>query len=88
MQRLPHLLRVITWKREGDMGDDLHPWQAVAVDAVPQQRGGGDCGIMVLSFAQHLMLDIPFIPGCEYANMPNKRREFAKGLWKLKEDQA
>ncbi|CAH9093614.1 unnamed protein product, partial [Cuscuta epithymum] len=83
-ERLPHLLRVITWRTEDDVASDLFPWEVVAVDGVPQQRGGGECGMMVLSFAEHLMLELPFIPGCEYENMATKRCEFANRLWMLK----
>ncbi|CAH9115188.1 unnamed protein product [Cuscuta europaea] len=36
-ERLPHLLRVITWKRDDYVEDDIKPWQAVCVHGVPQQ---------------------------------------------------
>ncbi|CAH9146461.1 unnamed protein product [Cuscuta epithymum] len=66
----------------------LHSLSEMVRTSLTELAQSGDCGIMVLSFAQHLMLDIPFIPGCEYANMPKKRREFANGLWKVKDDKA
>ncbi|CAH9090647.1 unnamed protein product [Cuscuta europaea] len=84
-ERLPHLLRIITWRTEDDLAGDLFPLEVVVVDGVPQQRGGG-CGMMVLSFAEHLMLELPFILGCEYENMAKKRCEFANRLWNLKND--
>ncbi|CAH9131548.1 unnamed protein product [Cuscuta epithymum] len=81
-ERLPYLHRVFTMSLEEG---EAQPWVAELVEGVPQQGGGsGECGVMIAAFAEHLLMGKDLLPGCEYANMWNKRCQYAVRLWGVK----
>ncbi|CAH9129567.1 unnamed protein product [Cuscuta epithymum] len=85
-ERLPYLLRAIGFCTKDS---DLQPWKAVAVDGVPQQKeASGECGVMVLAFAEQLLQGKSLLPDCDYGNMSNKRLEYGIRLWRLKKEDA
>ncbi|CAH9062910.1 unnamed protein product [Cuscuta epithymum] len=43
-----------------------------------------ECGAMVASFGEHLLMGKPLVPECEYANMWNKRCQYVVPLWRLR----
>ncbi|CAH9136970.1 unnamed protein product [Cuscuta epithymum] len=82
--RLPYLLNVIKCPESAAVSDDFKPWPAQVVPDVPQQRGSSECGVMMMAFAEHLALEYPLTPGCDYDNMLDMRSQFAVRLWRLK----
>ncbi|CAH9056148.1 unnamed protein product [Cuscuta epithymum] len=80
--RLPLLFRVI--QAHPDLSK-VEVWKAKAVADVPQQEGGSICGLMVVAYAEALMLGLPMRPYCEYANVASKRWHFALRLWSLRQ---
>ncbi|CAH9075482.1 unnamed protein product [Cuscuta epithymum] len=80
--RLPYLHSLFTMS---PLEKEVQPWVADLVEGVPQQGpGSGECGVMVASYAEHLLLGKPLVPGCEYSNMWNKRCQYAVRLWGVK----
>ncbi|CAH9101293.1 unnamed protein product [Cuscuta europaea] len=79
--RLPLLFRFI--QAHPDLSKVEH-WNAQLAADVPQQEGGTVCGLMVVCYAEALLLGLPLTPHCEYANVATKRWHFALRLWSLR----
>ncbi|VFQ60854.1 unnamed protein product [Cuscuta campestris] len=81
VQRIPALLRTVKCRVDQRSCDE---WKTVVAKKVPQQKSdSGDCGIMVLAFAEYLMAGLPLLPSCKHDHVQDFRKEFGVRLWRL-----